>query len=260
MQGIGEPELIYSGQQSPHIQSIKPSMVRLLSISDLVVMTGKTFEQSVAKYLTEESGIEYISLLNVLPEQSKLGPRERLDHDRSNDDHSDFQFDPHVWLSPAVSIDILDVVAARLQQMDPSNALTYEKNTDRAKAAINQLDHVFKRELESVKNSPFLVFHDAFQYFEQAYGLQLVGSVLIGPENLPGARRVSELRSEIRKKGVRCVFSEPQFDSRKLEALVEGLNIRIAVLDPLGSEIAPGPDLWFEMMANLVSAFKQCLR
>jgi zinc transport system substrate-binding protein len=107
---------------------------------------------------------------------------------------------------------------------------------------------------------PYLVFHDAYQYFERHFGLNPVGAVTLGPERQIGARRLSRLRDHMAKTGARCAFREPQFPPSLIETVVEGTGIRIGVLDPLGAGIPPGPDHWFTLMENLANSLVRCLR
>ena len=114
-------------------------------------------------------------------------------------------------------------------------------------------------ELEPVRNRPFIVFHDAYQYFEKRFGLAAAGSITVSPEVIPGAQRVDEIRTKVRELDAACVFAEPQFEPRLVEVVTEGTNARSGVLDPLGAEITDGPDLYFELMRGMASSFKSCL-
>jgi zinc transport system substrate-binding protein len=114
-------------------------------------------------------------------------------------------------------------------------------------------------DLEPVKDSRFVVFHDAYQYFEQRFGMSAVGSVTVSPEVLPGAERISELHAKIKELNAVCVFSEPQFESKLVQTVTEGTDAKSGVLDPLGTGIENGPELYFTLIKNMATSFKTCL-
>ena len=110
-----------------------------------------------------------------------------------------------------------------------------------------------------MRDIPFVVFHDAYQYFEKSYALRAVGSITVSAERRPGAKRVKEIRETIRSLGARCVFSEPQFSSAILDTLLEGTKTRTGTLDPLGAGLPAGPDAYFTLMRSLGSSLAECL-
>ena len=127
---------------------------------------------------------------------------------------------------------------------------------DKLDALVVELSH----ELEPVHKKGFIVFHDAYQYFEQRFGVAAVGSITVSPEVMPGAERVSKLRKKISELNATCVFSEPQFQPKLVETLVEGTGARTGVLDPLGATLKKGPDLYFQLLRNMASSLKKCLK
>jgi zinc transport system substrate-binding protein len=150
-------------------------------------------------------------------------------------------------------------VAAALADIDPENAGTYQHNAAVLQERIRRLDAELSEQLAQVKHQPYIVFHDAYQLFERHYGLNAVGSVVISPDRLPGARRIHELRERLQESGARCVFSEPQFEPGLIATIIEGTDARSGVLDPIGVDLAPGPDAWFRLMQNLADALVECL-
>ncbi|MFN4089584.1 MAG: zinc ABC transporter substrate-binding protein [Alphaproteobacteria bacterium] len=186
------------------------------------------------------------------------------DHDKKaghahGHDHAHGTHDMHVWLDPANARAIVQHVATVLGEADGANAAAYEANAERTIGRLDELDAELRAKLEPVRAAPFIVFHDAYQYFERAYGLSAAGSVTISPEHAPGARRLSEIRTRIADSGARCVFSEPQFDAGLVATVAEGTPARIAELDPLGVGVEPGPDLYFTVLRSLGSAIGDCL-
>ena len=146
-----------------------------------------------------------------------------------------------------------------LGRVDPANRGQYAANAAALVARIDALDAGLKAALAPVRDIPFVVFHDAYQYFETSYALRAVGSITVSAERTPGARRVKEIRDAIRNLGARCVFSEPQFPSAILGTLLEGTDTRTGTLDPLGAGLPAGPDAYFTLMRSLGSALAECL-
>ena len=168
--------------------------------------------------------------------------------------------DGHLWLDPVNARAIARQAAQALGQIDPENRGRYLANAAALAARIDLLDAELKATLGPVRSSPFVVFHDAYQYFEKSYALNAVGSVAVSAERTPGARRVKEIRETIRGLGARCVFSEPQFSSSILGTLLEGTQTRAGTLDPLGAGVPAGPDAYFTLMNALGSSLADCLR
>lgn len=192
------------------------------------------------------------------------------DHDDpgSHDDHAAHEghgaheeggTDVHIWLDPRNAILLSAEVAEELSELDPDNAATYKANHLAQLERLEALDSNLRSTLESVKDKPFIVFHDAYQYFESRYELAGVGSITVSPEVAPGAARVRDIQDRVRSRGAECVFSEPQFRPTILTAVLEGSSARAGVLDPVGAELTPGTDLYAEMMQQLATNMVTCL-
>ena len=180
------------------------------------------------------------------------------DHD-GHDDHGHGEFDPHVWLDPVNAKAIVHEIEEALVKADPEHASTYEANAQKMMDKLNSLIVELRTELEPVHDKGFIVFHDAYQYFEQRFDVAAIGSITVSPEVMPGAERVSELRKKISDLSATCVFSEPQFEPKLVGTLVEGTGARTGVLDPLGASLTKGPDLYFQLLRNMASSLKKCL-
>lgn len=152
-----------------------------------------------------------------------------------------------------------DAIAATLQKADPDNAVLYAENLANLKTRLAALTEGVAPIVEPVKVKPFIVFHDAYQYFENRFGLSAAGSITISPEVSPGAARISEIREKVEDLKAVCVFSEPQFESSLVSTIIEGTDARTAVLDPLGAELANGPDLYFSLIGNMADSMADCL-
>ena len=179
------------------------------------------------------------------------------DHDHSHH-HDPDGVDPHAWLDPRNASLWLGVIAEELAAIDPENAETFRENAVAAQAEMVTLEGELRARLAPVRDEGFVVYHDAYQYFEDAFGVRAVGSVRLGDATSPSAARVVALRDTVRDFGVRCAMSEPQFDPRILTATL-GDEIHIGVLDPLGGEIEPGPALYPALLGNMADSLVVCL-
>jgi zinc transport system substrate-binding protein len=176
-----------------------------------------------------------------------------------HDEHGDEAVDMHIWLSPQNAIAMLHEIEETLSKADPANAAKYAANAKAEAAEITEVSEALKADLKNLQTKPFVVFHDAYRYFEEAYNLNAVGSVTVSPEVLPGAKRLAEVRQKLEGLGVSCVFSEVQFNPRMVAVLKEGTGVNSAELDPLGSTLDSGPQLYTELLKEMGGAFNTCL-
>ena len=150
-------------------------------------------------------------------------------------------------------------MVAVLSAVDPAHQTEYARNGAALAERLEQLNQHLAAALAPVRAQPYLVFHDAYQYFERRYGLNAVGSVVLAPEQRPGAKRVAEIQARVRERKVRCVFSEPQFQPALVATIIAGSAARRGVLDPLGAELPAGPDAYFHLLEGLAEAVHGCL-
>ncbi|ALV29460.1 zinc ABC transporter substrate-binding protein ZnuA [Pannonibacter phragmitetus] len=287
MDGVGEPSVIVDGAASPHTFALKPSTAKLIADADVVFWVGPELEPFLSKPLeTLGEKAEAIELseapgVNKLPvrEDANFEPHDHgheegeAGHSHAGHDHSHGhshshdhghghehgEFDAHVWLDPENAKAMADDIAHHLSEADPENAATYAANAAALKEKLTALETELAAELEPVKDKPFIVFHDAYQYFEHRFGVRAAGSVTLSPEVQPGAERVAALRTKLKDLGAVCVFSEPQFEPKLVSVLIEGTDVRTGVLDPLGADVANGKDLYFEVTRNMAASLKTCL-
>lgn len=192
--------------------------------------------------------------------EEEEGPGHHEDEEGAgHHDHGEGAFNPHIWLSPANAAAIVEASTAALAALDPANAARYRENRLRVLARIEAQALDLAAELAPLAGRPYLVFHDAYRYFEDSFGIAPLGSVTLSPERKPGLRRMGELRRSLREAGIVCVFTEPQFEPALVEALVEGTGVKTAVLDPLGAGLLPGPDAYFDLMQDMAAALSGCL-
>lgn len=168
-------------------------------------------------------------------------------------------FDLHIWLDPFNGAILAGHIAAVLSEADPENAETYQNNQQSLYSRLDQLTYDIDQLLTSSRNQPFLVFHDGYRYFEDRFGLNVVGSIVVTPERTPGAKRLRELQEKVRELEVVCVFDEPQFDTRIINVITEGSEVKSGTVDPLGASLEDGPGLYVSMLENLAETFSACL-
>ena len=184
---------------------------------------------------------------------------EKHDDHEGHDDHGHEGVDPHVWLDPENAKTMVHEIEEALAKADPANAATYESNAEAVTAQLDSLVAEIDGELAPVKGRGYIVFHDAYQYFENRFGVSAIGSITVSPEVLPGAERVSDLQEKVRSLDATCVFSEPQFEPRLVATITENTNAGTRVLDPLGASIDNGPNLYFALFRNMARSLKDCL-
>ncbi len=168
--------------------------------------------------------------------------------------------DLHLWLNPVLAQKVVNLTRDALSEMDPEHQSQYQANAEKMLKKLDQLHQKLTEKLAPVKDTPYIVFHAAYQYFEEAYGLNAVGSITIDPSRKPGAKKVKEIRHKIKHLGAKCVFSEPQFESRLVATVIEGTGAKTGSLDPIGSNLTAGPDTYFQLMTNLADDLYEGLK
>ena len=179
-------------------------------------------------------------------------------HREDGHEHGRGEFDAHVWLDPANAEVIASAMAQALSQVDPGRAALYRANAEKVRARLRALDAELQETLAPIADRGFIVFHDAWSYFDTRYGLRAVGSVTVSPDQPPGAARLAEIRERLRDAKAECVFAEPQFEPGLVRTLVAGTGAAVGVLDPLGAAIEDGPDLYFTLMRRNAAALRDC--
>jgi len=297
MQGVGEPSLIVEGAASPHTYSLKPSNAAALQDADVIFWVGHGLEAFLEKPLESLSGKATVVELEDAPGLEKLpfregGPfeahthegeeghdhaHEGHSHDTDGHDHAKEaeghghgeeagheghehgEFDMHLWLSPENARAIAAEAAKVLAEKDPANAEAYNKNLAGLNDKLAALDKELAETVAPIKDKPFIVFHDAYQYFEHHYGVLAAGSITVSPETLPGAERLTQIRDKVRTLGATCVFAEPQFEPKLVNVVIEGTPAKSGTLDPEAATLDPGPDLYFTLMKSIATSLRDCL-
>ncbi len=290
MEGVGEPRLLITGASSPHTYALKPSDAKALHASDVVFRVSEAVEPFTAKIvkalpesvrvvtLSEAPGVELLDVRAGDTFESHAHGNEaheghHHDHDaKDGDDHDEASGehhhedhdehgarDGHVWLDPANARKMLAEIARVLSEVSPENAERFKENAARASAGIDALEASIAQELAPVKGKPFVVFHDAYQYFEHRFGLNAVGSITVSPEVQPSAKRLTEIRRKIASLDARCVFAEPRFQPNLVNAVIEGTHAHSGTLDPEGTMLDPGPEAYTTLIKNLANGLRSCL-
>jgi len=280
MDGIGKPNLIVDGYASPHGFAMKPSHAKMLQEADIIFWVGEDLENFLVKPLSSiAKKAEKIELMEIKGlEVLKFRERNIFDdhdhddhghddHGKKEDDHDDHghddhdghahgEFDPHIWLDPVNAKVILKEMAEHLIENDEKNSVIYKKNLAKALKDIDNLIKDTKSELS--KSVASIVFHDAYQYFEERFNVNILGAFTVNTDVMPGAEQLAEIREIIEHDKVACVFSEPQFNPDIIKAVAKDMNIKTGVIDPLGATLNPGKDLYFNLIKNMSASFKNC--
>ncbi len=272
MQGLGEPSLIIEGTTSPHSFTLKPSHAKLLEEADLIFWVGEgmeTFMEKPLKSIVKDA--EVISFMEV-NSINKLKFREENifeshdehddhdDHDEEDHDshagHAHGEFDAHIWLDPMNAKEMIHEIAHELSHLDPSNKDKYNKNAESTLLDIDELINNIDQSIN--KDAQFVVFHDAYQYFENRFGITSAGALTLNTDALPGARQILDIQNVIKEKGVKCIFSEPQFNPKIIETIAKDTGIKTGIFDPLGSKLDADKNQYFTLIKNLRDNLKGC--
>lgn len=270
MGDIGTPKLLLSGKNSEHTSSLSPQQISGLGKADIVFMIGNGLEHKLGQISGSEAvnGKKFFALSDV-PGIKTLKVRiggafeehhdEEEEHEGEEHEEAILKFDPHVWLDPENVKAMTKAVAAELSKIDPEHAKNYEANAAAYVASLDQLAAEISAETKPIQNKPFIVFHDAYQYFETRFGLTAVGSISDVSAAAPSAKRLKEIKDKLEETKAICVFREPQFDAKYVSVVLEGSKAKQGVLDPIGSGITPGPKAYAELLTNLANGARDCL-
>jgi len=267
MREVGTPTLLLQGGESPHTYSLKPSQVKRLHQANLVVWVGPGIEKFLEKPLSMlNSNITVLRLfevegLKLLKVRDGAAWEDHSPHHVSHSEESGQpeEFDQHFWLDPQNAQIIVKAVVAALSKIDPLSATRYQDNSIHLLEQLKQLDNELQTQLIPVKNKNFLVFHDAYQYFENRYELSAIGVVNLHPEQNSSAKHLHELRESIKTQKVQCVFSEPQFEPTLVATVIENTAVRQGILDPLGIDLPVGSEVYFMLLRRLAKSLRDCL-
>jgi zinc transport system substrate-binding protein len=255
------------GAASPHGHALRPSEAKALRRARVVFWVGPELETFLAQALVALAGEARVVALSRAPGLRLLhGRREEArepvrggQQAKERAQPHPHETEPHLWLDPFNALAMVTAVVGALSEAYPAHAARFAANGSRLQEALASLHVELQERVSGLAGRPYVVFHDAFRYFEQRYGLRALGAVTVSPERRPGAKHLAALRRRIREAGVLCAFAEPQFEPALLKTLLEGTAARAAVLDPLGASLQPGPGLYFHLLRNLAGDLAACL-
>ena len=268
MEGVAVPDLIIQPGASPHEYSLRPSEAAALQASDLVFWVGPDLTPWLAEALETLAPAAVLTSLLEVDGTIQLEFREDAlfeAHDHSDHDDHDYHdehgaHDPHAWLSPKNAMTWLDTIAGRLSAFDPVNSDAYLANAASGRAVIEALMEDIETTLASVRGREFIVFHDAYQYFETDFDFPASGAISMSDASDPSPARIAEIRGEIAEHGVACVLAEPQFNPGLVATVLRGSDARMGIADPLGAELELGPKFYPQLIRSLSRALTECMR
>ena len=285
METRGEPQLIIEGTNNPHTFVFKPSHAKMIEEADIVFWIGEDLEAFMEKPLNslakdtkkigfmDSESIEKIEFRekNIFDdhdghEDEHEGHEDDDDHGHKDDDHDDDhkdahahahgEFDPHIWLDPENAKEMVKIIRDELIKIDPEGQRQYSVNTAGATLELDNLINSVEKELS--KDISYIVFHDAYQYFENRFGVIPAGALTLNPDVLPGAKQIADIQDVINDKGIKCIFSEPQYNPKIIETLGNDMNVSTGVIDPLGAFIDAGPTMYVELINGIANSIKEC--
>lgn len=272
-EGVGEPAVMLPPGASAHHYALRPSDVRHLKAADLFYWIGPDMEVFLTPLVQGRGGasqpVQALPGLTLRHFGEAHAAQEHASHDHDHDhdqtrdehdhDHRPGSLDAHLWLLPANAVVIAEKMASDLSRVDPANAERYQANLAAFRQRLGDLDKRLKARLEPVANRPFFVFHEAYDYFEAAYGLQHDGVFSAGGEAQPGARHVAQMRQRLQQAGPSCVFYEPPARPRLAETLTRGLPVELAELDAMGGSITADAQGYERLLETLGGTLAECL-
>ena len=294
MDGIGKPDLIIQPGASPHEYSLRPSEASALQAADLVFWIGPDLtpwltdtigtlaSDAVATELMEADGtieLEFRegALFEAHDHDDHGDDDDHDDHgdDDDHDDHGDDDdhdeaesgheghdhgaHDPHAWLSPKNAMNWLNVIAGQLSAVDPDNAGAYFANAAAGRTEIKTLIGEVTATLDPVRGGQFIVFHDAYQYFEMDFDFPASGAISISDASDPSPARIAKIQARIAEQGIDCVLAEPQFNPGLVATVLDGTDAQTGILDPLGSDLELGPAFYPQLIRNLSNVLADCM-
>lgn len=293
MEDVGTPDLIVQPGASPHEYSLRPSEAAALQDASVVFWIGPDLtpwladtietlapDAAVIELLEAAGTIELEfreSALFEAHDHDDNGDEDHADeahgdHDKEeagHDDHDDEEVgheghdhgahDPHAWLSPKNAMTWLNVIAGQLSAADPDNAGAYFANAAASRAEIKTLIAEVNATLDPVRDGQFIVFHDAYQYFETDFDFPASGAISLSDASDPSPARIAEIKKRIAEQGINCVLAEPQFNPGLVETVLDGTEAQTGILDPLGSDLEPGAALYPQLIRNLSTALAGCM-
>ena len=276
MEGVGAPKLVIKSGASPHDYRLRPSEAKALQDADLVFWMGEELtpwmngaletlasKASITTLLDQEGVTLHDFRESALFEAHDHDDHDDHDDDKDHKDHKDHDdhggHDPHAWLSPENAKLWLNIIASKLSVADPQNAASYFMNAAAGQAEMEEMIVEVNVMLKPVQGGKFVVFHDAYQYFENDFDFYASGAISLGDSSDPSPARIQKVQKRIRDEGIQCVLAEPQFNEGLVVTVMEGSEATASVIDPLGAELNTGPNLYTQLIKNMAKTLRDCL-
>ena len=277
MDGVGTADLIIQPGASPHEYSLRPSEAAALQNADLVFWIGDDLTpwltdtiETLAPNADVTAVLESNDTIKLeFRESAMFEAHDHDDHDEhdehdkteesDHEGHNHGAHDPHAWLSPQNAMTWLNLIAGKLSAADPKNAGAYFANAAAGRSEIEIVINEVNATLDPVRGGQFIVFHDAYQYFENGFDFPATGAISFGDATDSSPARIEEIRQRISEEGIDCVLAEPQFNPGLVQTVLDGTNAQTGILDPLGSDLEPGSTLYPQLIKNLANALANCI-
>nr|WP_241578724.1 zinc ABC transporter substrate-binding protein ZnuA [Rosenbergiella nectarea] len=276
--GVTPVTVVLPDGASEHDYALRPSDVRRIKNADLLVWVGPEMESFITRSASQLAANKNLELSALPVIQSHLVGEVEDDHDHSSSPTNTLQsvkssdgemsdshshrgtYNLHIWLSPEIALMSATAIHDRLVQSMPAQKTKLDSNLSKFKASLKDADEHIRQQLNAVKDKRYYVFHDAYTYFEQHYGLSPLGYFTVNPEIQPGAQKLNEIRTQLTEHKAQCVFAEPQFRPAVIDAVSRGTKVQKGTLDPLGSNISLSQDSYVKFLSQLSSQYVSCLK
>ena len=264
--GVTNTDILLPDGTSPHTYSLKPSDLAKIKTAELIIWVGEdleTFMPTVLKNIDKNKQIELMDIPTIksLLRTSTNNHDQQKSHTHNNDSDHDHrgEYDEHIWLSPKIANEIAQAVHDKLISIYPDKKDIFDENLNEFTVKLAETEQNIAKKLINVQNSGYFVFHDAYGYFESQFGLKNLGSFTINPAVQPGVQTVYAIKRELKEHQAVCVFREPQFSPAVIEKIVNGTDVRIGELNPLGTDITLSKNAYSQFLLRLTQQLLDCL-
>ncbi|WP_269078689.1 zinc ABC transporter substrate-binding protein ZnuA [Endozoicomonas elysicola] len=259
-EGVTSTDVLLPPGSSPHSHSLKPSDARKLRNADVIFWVGPSMESFLPKMLTGSKGVVAVSMMDIQGIRLRSSVEDEDHVHQHDEEHDHGEFDPHIWLSTENARVIAREMTRVLVLADKANKAQYQENLELFIKSMDKTDARNGLKIKQSGNKPFFVFHNAYGYLQDQYGLKVAGYFTLNPEQQPGARHLINLKGQLNEAGASCIFREPQFQPAYIDRLTEGLSVRVGVLDPLAENIESGPASYANFINQLVDNITECIQ
>lgn len=220
-------EVLAGPGDDPH--TFEPTARRMAAVTgaDVYFRIGVPFEETLAAKLAASApGLRIVDTRAGITLRPMASGHDHAGHAENTD--------PHTWLDPLLAARQAATIAAELARMDPAGAEVYSRGLADFTADLHEVDRQLEQALRPVRGGAILVFHPAFGYFAERYGLRQVAVEMEGKE--PSPRQLANLVALARQTGTRVVFVQPQFATKSAQAIAREIGGTVVPLDPLARD------------------------